>query len=106
MKKLFSHIDYTRIGHFQSILEQQGFRTFVKNLDASVGMGEIPYTEIWPELWLYEDSEYEEAAALIDQLRNGLERTVEPWTCPACGTVVEDGFEECWNCGAASPRYS
>src|SRR5690606_9846460 len=52
MKMLCSHIDYARIGHFQSVLEAHGFEVFVKNLGASIGMGEIPYTEVWPELWL------------------------------------------------------
>lgn len=103
MKMLCSHIDYARIGHFQSVLEAHGFEVFVKNLGASIGMGEIPYTEVWPELWLYDDSRYDEAVALIADLQKP-RADAAPWACPSCGTRVEDGFEECWNCGSAKPR--
>lgn len=104
MKKVFVHIDFTRVGHLQSVLEEAGIRSFIKNQGASVGMGEIPYFEVWPELWIVDDEDYGRAVRLIAELREASIDPVEAWTCPRCGTRVETGFGECWNCGNERER--
>lgn len=99
MKKLLSHLDFTRIGHYQSILQQQGHPCIVKNANAASVMGEIPYTEVWPELWILDELNYDKAVDILKEYDDGLPETVAPWLCPKCKTTIETGFGECWNCG-------
>jgi len=61
-------------------------------------VGEIPFLEAWPELWVAE-LDFDRAQELIETAVHG-EGLAEPlWTCPSCGEEVEGQFTECWNCG-------
>ena len=103
MKKIFVHIEFTRVGHYQSILEDSDIRTYVKNKDSAVGMGEIPFTEVWPELWVVNDDDFDKAVNLLEEVTTALEETIEPWECPNCHEQIEEGFGECWNCSTLKP---
>ena len=49
MKDLFSEFDFTKVGYFESVLEAQGIKTFIRNRDlaglagshASLRTGEV-----------------------------------------------------------------
>lgn len=65
MKKIFEDVHYEIVGQFASILEAEGIEVFIKN-DASstldgVGFGDI----IRPELFVLDDSRYEEALEIL-----------------------------------------
>ena len=98
MRQLFVHMDYSRVGHLQSVLEESGIATYVKNKDASIGMGEIPYFEVWPELWVLNEEDYPKAQRIVEELNRSHLADIPAWTCPECGESVEAGFSECWNC--------
>lgn len=100
MKKIYEHIEYARVGHYQAILESQGIATLIKNLGAQAGAGEIPFTEVFPELWVVDDSEYDHALKLLEEYQPPDTDLLTDWTCPKCGEHVEKEFGECWNCGA------
>ena len=68
MRKIFEHIEFARVGHYQSILEDAGIATSIKNLGASSGSGEIPFTEVFPELWVNNDDQYDRAMELLDAM--------------------------------------
>ena len=102
MKKVYENMEYTRVGYFQSILEAEGIRTTVQNYGVSTAMGELPFTEVFPELWVLDDQDCERALRLI---RKELEEPPKPkigeWTCSKCGSTVDAGYMECWKCGAS-----
>ena len=52
MFKVFEDFDLARVGHFQSALAAAGIRTLLKNQFMSSVMGEIPFVEVMPELWV------------------------------------------------------
>lgn len=104
MKKVYEHIDFARVGHFQSILESDGIKTMIKNLGASVGIGEIPFTEVFPELWVVNDEDYERAMAALESYTPPETEDTTDWTCPSCGEYVEKQFGECWNCSEPRPH--
>lgn len=106
MKHIYTHIEYSRVGHYQAVLEEKGIQTLVKNKDAAIGMGEIPVVEIWPELWVVNDEDFEKAVEILKELNDVLERKIEPWVCQNCGKTVEYGFGECWNCGTLKAEES
>ena len=67
-------------------------------------VGEIPFQEVWPELWVRNDLDYDRALQLLDRATLEAESPGTPWRCPSCGTEVEGQFAACWNCGRAPPR--
>ena len=106
MRKIYEHADYAVIRYYQSILEDEGILTLVKNVGAAMGTGEIPFTEVYPELWVMNDSDYDRAEAMLAPLHHQgpPEATFLPvWTCASCGETVDGDFGECWNCGTERP---
>jgi hypothetical protein len=103
MLKLLSHLDFARVGHYKSILEEAGIGAFVKNTNASSVMGEVPFTEVWPELWIYDAGEERAARELLAAFDAAAAHPLPAWRCPACGEAIEGGFGECWNCGRLHP---
>lgn len=103
MRKIYEHIDFSRVGHYQSILESAGISTHLKNLGAAMASGEIPFVQCFPELWVVEDADYDRA---LDVLRPYHDRAGEDrsnWTCPSCGEAIEGTFGQCWNCETMRP---
>ena len=41
-------------------------------------------------------TQFPRAEAALHDLRHRPQRT---WHCPACGELIEGGFEQCWQCG-------
>lgn len=104
MKKIYEHIEYSRVGHFQAILEEEGIATMIKNLGASVGAGEIPFTEVFPELWVVNDEDYDRALSVLESYQPPKIEEATDWICPTCGEEVGKEFGECWNCGRLRPQ--
>jgi hypothetical protein len=105
MRKIYENVEFTQVGYFQSILEEAGIPSFLKNLGASAGMGEIPFIEVFPELWVVNDEDYERAIEVLEPYYQPQAEPVNApnWSCPSCGVEVEGNFEECWKCGSSRP---
>ena len=99
MIKVFEDFDLARVGHFQSVLEAAGIRTLLKNQYMSSVMGEIPFVEVLPELWVLDDRDLPRARQVIGELLARPAAEQPAWTCPACGVEVEGVFSRCWKCG-------
>lgn len=105
MKLVFDHIDFTIVGHLQTLLEAEGIKTEIRNLGGSSAAGEVPFTQVYPELWVVNNGDEERAKAIVKDYRNSeaKEEHSPDWTCPVCKERVEGVFSQCWNCGAAAP---
>lgn len=105
MRLIFEHIDFTVVGHMQTILGAEGIRTEIRNAGAAGLAGEVPYTQVYPELWILNNADEGRAHAIIrDYHEKDASTSPTPdWSCPKCGEIVEGIFTECWNCGSASP---
>ncbi len=99
MIKVFESFDLSRAGQLQSLLEAHGIRTFLKNEFSSGALGELPFVEICPQLYVIEDADA--ARALLAAEDPGVVRTA--WRCDDCGAEVDAPFAQCWQCGAAAP---
>lgn len=104
MKKIFEHIDFSRVGHFQSILEHAGITTHIKNLGASGASGEIPFHEVWPELWVVDEADYPRAISVLESYEPPETEDLTDWVCQKCKEEVGKEFGECWNCGTIRPE--
>lgn len=105
MKRVYGCLDYATIGHFQSILEESGISTYLKNANAHMYMGEVPFTTCAPELFVRDDTQYDEALALLKPYYARVigETAAGQWTCPKCEEMVEESFGSCWNCETTRP---
>ena len=83
------------VKHLKNLLESHGINCVLKNENLGGAAGELPPTECWPELWLTDDKDYDEACRLV----SAGETIQPPWTCGGCGEVLEGQFDRCWNCG-------
>jgi len=97
---VFEHFEFSRVGQVQSLLESEGIRTFIRNEYSSSVVGELPFVEVVPQLYVLEAKDLPRARELL-KLDRPVENAGEDWICPACGSDVEGNFSRCWNCGAA-----
>lgn len=98
MKKVTSADSLITINHYRNLLESEGIRARVRNEYLGSIVGEIPYQEVWPELWIENDLDYDRALQLIDGATLIEESPRSPWRC-RCGTENEGQFGACWRCG-------
>ena len=97
MIKVFEDFNFSRVGQVQSLLESNGIRTFLRNEFGSSVVGELPFVEVIPQLFVLEPSDLAPARALIEQEITG-NQPGEDWVCPDCGSEVDGHFSRCWNC--------
>lgn len=86
--------------HLAGVLRAAGIRCDVRNTTLSGALGEIPWQECAPQLWVDERDE-SRARALVENLRAPPQGTA--WTCQSCGERLDPQFGQCWNCGAEKP---
>lgn len=77
MIKIFEDFDITLVGYYQSVLEANGIETFMKNQFATGGLGELPFVEVVPQLWVLNDAEVPRAMALLEELQSEETDTTE-----------------------------
>lgn len=82
---------------FRDLLAQAGIEVHVFNENAQGGLGEIPFTHAYPELWLREASDETRAREVLRSLESQSRRPDR--TCRACGEVNPGAFDVCWRCG-------
>jgi hypothetical protein len=100
LRKVHTSESSVEIAHLRNVLEASGIACLVRNDRLGGIVGEIPFLECWPELWVVETGLYLKAKSLVDEvLRAGPDAA--PWRCAGCGESIEGQFAVCWNCGAA-----
>lgn len=99
MKKLNSSESLITINHWKNILQSEGIACEIRNQHLGSIMGEMPFVEVWPQLWVVNNLDFDRATQLIgaDALN---ESPTESWTCDRCGENNEGQFAACWNCSA------
>ncbi len=100
MKKLTTADSLILINHYKNVLDSEGIPSEVRNQHLSSILGEMPFADTWPELWVKNDMDYDRAKQLIDDSITD-ESPASGWRCEACGEENERQFAACWNCGNA-----
>ena len=103
MKRLTTQDSLAYVGHLKNVLEQSGIACVIKNDQLSGALGEIPFLECLPELWVLEDNDLARATSLLKNLEEPSARTAQ-WRCAGCDELNEGQFAACWNCGAADTQ--
>ena len=68
MIRVFENFDFSRVGQIQSLLESHGIPTFLKNQFASSVMGEVPFVEVCPQLFILDEADEMLSRGFIEQI--------------------------------------
>jgi rubrerythrin len=101
MVKILVSQSLIEIESLKSRLEQAGISCMVKNQYTATLAGEVPFAEVFPELWVENERDVEQAKELLAQWRTGRETIGTVWVCRTCGEEHGSQFTHCWKCGAA-----
>ena len=101
MKKLTSSESLVTIHHWKNILESEGIACELRNEHLGSVMGEVPFVEVWPQLWIVNDLDFDRAEQLLSADAQ-TESPTETWKCRHCGEQNEGQFAACWNCSTAT----
>lgn len=104
MIKLFSSDDRVLIYHLQNMLAAEGLESVIRNDMMFTLAGEVPATEVWPELWLMTGFDQHRAEQIVQQSIAAVEQNENDWVCENCGEIHGVQFSECWHCGAGRKR--
>jgi len=80
-------------------LRQLGIPSHFFNANAVGAVGELPFTQVLPEVWIEDERQEAAARKALADLGNGAVAAEK--TCPGCGEVNPGNFLSCWRCGQA-----
>ena len=98
MKKLYTAGDIIEAQLLNSLLKAQGISSLIKNEGLQSGVGELPFVETWPEVWIIEPKDWFSASCILESFKP-LD-TMEDWMCTHCLALNPGTFETCWSCRA------
>lgn len=78
-------------------LSSLGIATHILNANAAGALGELPFTQAQPEIWVDDDSQAGRAREALAALRDAPPRAEN--TCAHCGEINPGNFLSCWQCG-------
>lgn len=99
MRKVFTHENVAVLHSARNVLGLSGIESFVKNEHLFTQGARHGIENIFLELWIYNDADYDRAVAIIE------DEVVNPepkgtWICAGCNEENDGSFEVCWNCQA------
>jgi hypothetical protein len=99
MKRLFVSQSLVEVESLKELLSTDGILCTIRNQQGSSLAGEVPFVEVFPELWVINDADFDRAKELLEE--QGSEDEVErpTWVCAGCGERHGALFTACWKCG-------
>lgn len=104
MRKVYSAENLISLNHFKFALDAADIKYLVKNEYTQSSVGETPFNELWPELWVINNDDETAAKAICQQVEQKLNEQNVDWTCSHCGEKNASSFELCWQCQALAPE--
>lgn len=103
MRRIFASISLVDVHHAKNLLASAGIHATVRNEMLASAIGQLPFGDCQPELWVADDSDAERARALLSEgpLRPAEKGTM--WQCE-CGEISEAQFTQCWRCAGYRQR--
>lgn len=96
MKLVYTHENKVLVENAKNLLELKGIDTLLKNEFASGAAGDLVPAETWPELWVLDETHYQEAMSALQVLNEKINGP--DWVCGECHEPNGAAFESCWNC--------
>ena len=80
--KLYTAADIIEAQLLQKLLASKGITTTLKNENLQSGVGELPFVEMWPELWLLDLHDLDRARQVLNEFVN--RKMASDWVCTIC----------------------
>ena len=109
MKEVFRNSDAGLVSLYQSVLENAGLCTFVRNAETQQALvlgiitAILPLPDFWPTLCVMDDEDHPAAMEILRNVKHSAAAGGLDWKCPKCGESIPQSLMECWNCAAPSP---
>jgi len=97
MKCLYSHDNPFFVYNIRNILENNNIQCKIRNDIISSAAGELPPTEVWPEVWVIREQDYKRAEEILAVSLSG-DLGATSWFCQRCNETNPPAFELCWQC--------
>lgn len=102
MKRVFTADNIALAWHVNNILQSNSIKAEVRNDSLHSAQGGIPVTECNPEVWIFNETDEQLAAQLIEEQQSSDQTIQKPdWNCAKCGEQNFAQFKICWNCQTA-----
>lgn len=101
MKRFMHCTNLIEAHHCANLLRSAGIRAEIRNAFLAGAVGDIPFIEAGPQVWIDDRQDPDIARTIIEESRRA--PTASAWDCAACGEFIEGQFAQCWNCGAMRP---
>jgi hypothetical protein len=75
------------------------------NQHAQSGVGDIPFTHAYPEVWVIRNEDYERGRKIVQQYE-AMPQSSQVVSCPSCGEENPVNFQLCWQCGSGLENIS
>lgn len=99
MRRIYSAATLPDAHLVRGLLLQAGIDARVFNENAQGAMGEIPFHQAWPEVWIMDDAQSARARDLIRQIEGPAPGPGGVF-CSRCHEENPVNFQVCWHCGA------
>ncbi|MEJ2508002.1 MAG: DUF2007 domain-containing protein [Gammaproteobacteria bacterium] len=100
MLRLYQAADLQEAHLLLHQLSAEGIEARLFNQYAQGGLGDIPFPNAYPEIWLLDERDLARARMVIYSFERRPEVEGQI-TCPNCGEDNPANFETCWHCGAS-----
>lgn len=105
MKRLYASHNTVVLEQITDALDQANIRSIKRNMNMTgQAAGELPPIVCWPEIWLVDESEADQAGRILAEILQSFENPGESWVCPVCGEQLEGQFGSCWQCAGAAAQ--
>lgn len=98
MKRVYTAGDLIDAQLLADSLAQERIGTHLFNASSVGAMGDIPFANTWPEVWIVDDRDSERAQALV-QAHASRRVSGGNVRCNGCGEESPSNFDSCWSCG-------
>lgn len=98
MKKIYSAANLMEAHIILDLLMHMGINARLFNENAQGAVGEIPFSNTYPDIWVVNDSDVERGKSVIGQYESSPIDTGVVF-CSACGEENPRNFQLCWHCG-------
>jgi hypothetical protein len=83
----------------RDLLARAGIDAVVLNENAIGALGELPFAQAWPEIWIADRRDRPAAEDVLRRAREDLGEAERP--CRHCDASGPLAFQICWSCGAS-----
>ena len=101
--RIYSAPVLAQVPQMKHLLEMRGIECLIQGQYRSGAGAGLGPAEAWPELWVVDPSDVEEARRIVDEALQPAAAKQTDWTCPRCSEVNEGQFGACWSCGTSIP---